>query len=366
MKGAISPLLESGLLSSEAKAELTEAWDEKVAEVTEQVRAELRSEFARRYEHDKSVMAEALEKMVEESLTSEIAEIRNEGLRLADDRAKFAESMKSKAQAFEKFMTETLAKEIKELHEDRKEKQKHLALLESYVETMLAEEINEFAADKKSLVETKVRLIAESKAELNKLKKSFVERSSKLVKESVSTQLATELTQLKEDIKAARENNFGRKIFESFAAEFGSSYLNENQEIKKLLGRIKARDIALAESREQTQALQQLAESTKKQLNKLNESVTRSKKLSKLTRSLNKEKAAVMESLLENVAIDKLDSAFEKYLPAVLNESKTVAQDRSRFKQPLHENKKEVTGNKKLPPRPMTRATSSKLNVWQV
>ena len=42
-------------------------------------------------------------------------------------------------------------------------------------------------------------------------------------------------THLKEDIDTARKNDFGRKIFESFASEYGTSYLNENSETAKLI-----------------------------------------------------------------------------------------------------------------------------------
>ena len=59
MLDAIKPLLDSELLSEEAQQEITEAWDSKLNEAKEQVRAELREEFAQRYEHDKQVMVEA-------------------------------------------------------------------------------------------------------------------------------------------------------------------------------------------------------------------------------------------------------------------------------------------------------------------
>ena len=38
----------------------------------------------------------------------------------------------------------------------------------------------------------------------------------------------------RDDITAARENDFGRRIFESFANEYRSSYLNENSAVKDL------------------------------------------------------------------------------------------------------------------------------------
>ena len=74
MLDAIKPLLDSGIINESTQTAISEAWETKLTEARETIRAELREEFAGRYEHDKSVMVEALDKMVTESLTAEIAE----------------------------------------------------------------------------------------------------------------------------------------------------------------------------------------------------------------------------------------------------------------------------------------------------
>jgi hypothetical protein len=56
MLDAIKPLLDSGLINEDVSRELNEAWENKLTEAREQVRAELREEFAQRFEHDKQVM----------------------------------------------------------------------------------------------------------------------------------------------------------------------------------------------------------------------------------------------------------------------------------------------------------------------
>ena len=75
MLDALKPLLDSDLINEDTRQEISEAWEAKLNEAREQVRAELREEFAQRYEHDKTVMVEALDKMVTEGLQSEIQEI---------------------------------------------------------------------------------------------------------------------------------------------------------------------------------------------------------------------------------------------------------------------------------------------------
>ena len=89
MQNAIKPLLDSELLSEEAQQEITEAWESKLNEAKEQARAELREEFAQRYEHDKQVMVEALDRMVTEGLQAEIQQVASEKAQLAEDRVKF-------------------------------------------------------------------------------------------------------------------------------------------------------------------------------------------------------------------------------------------------------------------------------------
>ena len=56
MLEAIKPLLDSGIINEETETAINEAWEAKLSEAKETVRAELREEFAQRYEHDKSVI----------------------------------------------------------------------------------------------------------------------------------------------------------------------------------------------------------------------------------------------------------------------------------------------------------------------
>ena len=64
MLDSLKPLLESGLINEDIGQQLNEAWESKLMEAREQVRAELREEFAQRYDHDRMVMVEALDKKI--------------------------------------------------------------------------------------------------------------------------------------------------------------------------------------------------------------------------------------------------------------------------------------------------------------
>ena len=342
MLDAIKPLLDSGIINEETQTALSEAWESKLDETREIVRAELREEFASRYEHDKNVMVEALDKMVTESLTSELTEFAEEKQALAEDRVKFKRHMVESAGKFNDFMVTKLAEEIKELRQDKKVQSEAIAKLEKFVIHALAEEIKEFDQDKQAVVETKVKLVAEAKQKIAELQGAFVKRSAKLVKEAVAENLGNELTQLKEDIQAARENMFGRRLFEAFASEFAVTHLSENKEFAKLQSMLDEKDQVIAESQKAIAEKEALVESKNREVKVITESITRKEKLAELFKPLNKEKADVMSSLLEGVQTERLQAAYEKYLPAVLNNSSVKKAE----KPVLAESRVEVTGDK--------------------
>ena len=342
MLDAIKPLLDSGIINEETQASLNEAWESKLNEARDAIRAELREEFAGRYEHDKSVMVEALDKMVTESLTSELKEFAEEKQALAEDRVKFKRHMVESAGKFNDFMVTKLAEEIKELRQDKKVQTEAIAKLEKFVIHALAEEIKEFDQDKQAVVETKVKLVAEAKSKLAELQSAFVKRSAGLVKEAVAQNLGSELAQLKEDIQIARENMFGRRLFEAFATEFAGTHLNENKEIAKLQAELAEKEQVIAESQKAVAEKEALVESKDREVRMIQDGIARKEKLDGLLKTLNKEKAEVMNSLLESVQTERLQAAYEKYLPAVLNNTPTAKAEKAM----LSESRTEVTGDK--------------------
>ena len=322
MLDAIKPLLDSDLVNEDTRTAIAEQWEAKMVEAKETVRAELREEFAQRYEHDKTVMVDALDKMVTEGLAGEIKSLQEEKNALAEDRVKFHNKMKENADKFNGFLVKQLSEELKELRTDRKVSKAGFEKLESFVVGALAEEIKEFAADKKDLVETKVRLVANARDKLDSLKSKFIKESAKKMSSTVSTHLKAEMGQLKEDIKIARENNFGRRIFEAYATEFGATHLNENAEVRKLNATIVEKDKQLAEAIKTQDEAKALVESKNKEIKVIKEANERDATLEELLSPLNDEKRTVMTQLLENVQTSRLKNAFEKYLPAVISETK--------------------------------------------
>jgi metal-responsive CopG/Arc/MetJ family transcriptional regulator len=339
MLDALKSLFENNVVSEEIRADIEAAWNNKIQENRELVTQQLREEFAQKYEHDKSVMIEAIDTMIADRLSAEIQEFTEDRKQLAEAKAKYAVAIREHSSKLNDFVLKSLAKEVTELHSDQKVMAENFAKLEEFVVEALAKEIADFYEDKKDLAETKVRLVKEAKEQFAILKGKFVKQTAGLVESVVSQGLTKEIKQLKEDIDSARQNDFGRKIFEAFTAEYQNSLLSEKSETAKLLKVIAEKDQALAEARNAITEKQALVESKEQEVARAKAIAERKEVMSELLNPLSKDQKEIMSELLESVQTVKLRSSFDKYLPAVLSGSTPEK------KKALVE-AKEITGNK--------------------
>ena len=339
MLEALKSLFENNVVSEDVRAEIESAWESRIVENREQVTQQLREEFAQRYEHDKSLMVEAVDRMLGDQLREEIAQFVEDRNQLAEAKAKLVVKAKKDAQTMKEFIVRQLSNEVKDLHEDQKQMAEKFIKLEKFVVEALAQEIAEFYTDKQEIAETKVRLVREGREAFGKVKEQFIKRAAGLVESAVEQTLSKEIGQLKEDIEAARRNDFGRKLFEAFANEYQTSYLSERSETSKLLKVIDLKELEVAQAKNAVVEAKQLAESKEQQIKALVESKRRQEVMSELLAPLAREQKAIMTELLESVQTVKLQDSFSKYLPAV------VAGEAPQKRKALVE-AKEVTGNK--------------------
>ena len=318
MIDAISKLVESGAISEDVQKGIQEAWDSKIKENKEVVGAELREEFAKRYEHDKANMIEAIDTMMNEKLSEEITKFVEDRKALAQEKIAYKENVGKHSAKLESFMLSKLTEELKELHGDRKSVHENFKKMEEFVVGALAKEIKEFHEDKKGVVETKVKLVAEAKKQMAKMKEAFITRSAKVVESAVNKKLAEELKSLKEDITAARTVNFGKKIFEAFASEYQNSYLNEKSETAKLMKVVDETAMKLKDAEKAIEEKQAVIESKDAESKRQADLMERKEKMAEMLKPLGKDKSEVMSQLLESVQTDKLEASFNKYLPHVM------------------------------------------------
>jgi hypothetical protein len=341
MLDAFKKLFESGVISEEVKAEVETAWNSRLQETRDQLTAELREEFAQRYEHDRASIIEGLDTMIGERMESEIAEFVADRQSLAEAKAQYEARMTKDSKVLESFVVQNLAKELGEFQSDRQKVAENFAKLEAFVIEALASEIKEFAEDKKDLAETKVKLVREAKDKFAEIKQAFITKSAAIVENAVTNNLTKEISQLREDIDSARENHFGRKIFEAFSTEYMSSYVNEKSATSRLLKIVDKKEAELAEAQKAVAEAQSLVESKEREARINKDLMERANVMQELLAPLSGEKKAVMGQLLESVQTAKLNVAFDKYLPAVMEgKAQTKAP-----KQALNEGK-EITGDK--------------------
>ena len=354
MAHAIEQLLSSEVLSEEVRSTLSEAWNAKLNEAREEITAELREEFANRYETDKEQMVSALDAMISETIKSELQEFAADKRAVVEARVEYQRKIAEHASLLDKFVMETLKREIAELREDRKLQEGNFEKLEDFVMEQLTSELNEFHKDKKDLIEQKVRLVAEGKEMIANAKAEFINKASTKLASIVESTLSSELGMLKEDIKLAKENMFGRKIFETFAAEFMGSHLAEGTHISKLSKELLNVKTQLEESRKEIADREAKIVEAQREVRKINESRQRDAVMAELMTPLSKEKRDLMGKLLEGTATSNLRAAYNKYLPTVLNETVTTSKS-----QTLKESQKtEITGNKAS-----TQATDSEAEI---
>jgi len=340
MLDAIKQLFENNVISEEVKADIEKAWNDRLTEARSQLTQELREEFAQRYEHDKSVMVEAIDRMLGDQLRDEIKQFVEDRNELAEAKARVVVEGKKVGHLMKEFVTRQLAAEVKELHEDQVQMANKFKTLEKFVVEALAQEIAEFHLDKQDLAKTKVRLVREGRQAFAKMKEQFVKRAAQLVESTVEKTLSKEIGQLKEDIESARRNDFGRKLFEAFANEYQNSYLNEKSETSKLLKVIDTKELELAAAKNAVAEARIISESKEREVKILKENQERQVVLNELVAPLAPQQKAIMKELLESIQTAKLRSSFEKYLPAV------IAGDTPQKKKQALVEAKEVTGNK--------------------
>lgn len=314
-------LSESVGLSEDARAQIAGLWETKITEAREEVAATLREEFARKFEHDKGVLVESMDRFLTDKVRAELEEFADDKRKLIAERVAYKSKLVEHTGMLNKFITESVAKEMREFHAEKKAMKENFAKLENFLLKQLAEEIREFRADKKSLVEQKVKMVTEGKQKLQETKSQFIKRAAQIIESNIEKTLRMEITQFKDDIRIARENDFGRKIFESVAAEFMTSHLNEGTEIRKMQKVLESKSSEIAQLKDQVVKSKRIVESIDTKLKASQDLMERQKVMNELLGPLSKDKRGVMVELLESVQTKNLQSAYNKYLPSVLNEA---------------------------------------------
>ena len=376
MENQLKELLENEVLGQEVKQALQEAFNNKIKETE----TKLQEAYASRYEHDKSVLVEAMDNMLTDAIKAELSEFSEDRTALISQKAKLTKATLAAKRVYEAkmaqhvkllntFMGKQLKEELAEFAADRKrlvaqrkqmgrelqavkESNKKLLAskvnkLEEFVIKNLSEEIAEFQADKKALVEQRVKLAAEGKKRINETQSKLVGKATKLIDKTLNEVIRSELVQWRDDIKVARENNFGRRIFEAVAAEYMGSYLSEGSEIKKLQKVLSDTEHRLNEAKADAKKKAALVEQADSKVKAANDRATRLETMAELLAPLGRDKKAVMEEMLRDIKTSNLREAFNRYLPAVINGNAPGSAGRATLAESTQKTSVAITGDRK-------------------
>lgn len=337
-------LSESVGLSEDLRSQLTGLWESKITEAREEISATLREEFARKFQHDKGVLVESMDRFLTDKVRAELEEFAIDRQQLIAERVAYRSKLAEHTKVLDKFITAAVANEMKEFRSDKVMMSEKMRSLENFLLKQLSEEITEFHNDKKALVEQRVRMVADGKKHLQETKRKFLQRAAKVVESKIEKTLRAEMGQFKDDIRVARENDFGRKMFEAFAAEFMTSHLNEGTELRKMQKVLESKDAEMTKLRESVVKSKRIVESMDNKLRATQDLVERQRVMNELLAPLSKDRRQVMTELLESVQTKNLQSTYNRYLPSVLNESvKSKTADREYLKE---SSRTTVTGNR--------------------
>lgn len=303
-----------------------------------------------------------VEKFVTETLHKELREfvedqhaVKVQRVRLSkeimENKANFKKALTEHINKIHEVTHEQMARSVAQLHEAKKtletEKNKiresnneRMKAAESFIVNRVHKEMREFAIDQKALKEARQTLINNSNRILSEARAEFVSQSAKLVETFVTRKVSSELSEIKEDMKTALENDTGRKFYEALAPLFIKTHLHENATVRKLEKVVDLQKKQINESRT-------IVENAQRKVNLMEQRNKRNGIMQELLGTIEKSKRPLMEEYLATTKTEKLRESFHRYLPAVIG-GKTNTQP-SNNRRALVENQQitEVTGQRR-------------------
>lgn len=306
MEKFLEEILKSDVLNEETKAKLRE----QIAVFEEQVRVQARKDIAEQYKKDRDKLINAVDKMVTESLNGHLKEF-------AED-VKHVQNLKQKH-----------AKAIVEANKKAAVKvSKALEVMETRMDATLASEMKDLLEDRRVERQAVANVLKEAKERSEREHQEFVKKGAKVMDFMMEKEVRKLLTSLHKDIIAARQNNFGRKIFESFMAEYENSLFSHDAHSKKLQKEVIGTSTKLTKLKEAARTeivrLREELNEAKGTVSKLEENNKKTDKMGRLLRNLKGDARIQMKELLEAAPYAKLETTFKKFLPVVTEQKQAT------------------------------------------
>ena len=219
----------------------------------------------------------------------------------------FTESIETmKVNLREEIEAEVKAQLVLEWTEQR---DKLIESLDETLNTALDAELNELKADIAQYTDLKVKYaqdLVEAKKALAKKAQADLDTLVDKLDSFLEDVLVTEFDELREDLELAQQNDFGRKIFESFSNEYQKSFFSTDTLGKQ----VKTLESKLDKEKAIT-----------KRLTEDRAAHLREKEMTRVLANLTGDKAEQMAILLKTVETNKLDEMYNVYIGKILKES---------------------------------------------
>jgi len=319
LEDTLQKILESmDVLNEDTRKKIAKVFSDTLAEAKVEQEKAIRGELAERYAKDKKAIHAALEQFLEQELNGAVSDLRT-GLEEVD-------TLKKK-----------LVDERATVKEHAREYvAKRLGAVEKVIEGVLARELSELHESEKVNRKAYLNALTEKKAQLESDRDAFRQKAAAVLEHIVNVQVQGTLDELREDIKAARQSDFGREIYESFMTTFRRQFFDSNKEFRAITGKLKESQkrarMLEAKANKKIKEAREAARNAELSKKKLQESVVRARAINKMLSPLTGRTREKMKDLLEASRTDKLQATYKKWLPELLNEAKAPAKQHKRRK----------------------------------
>ena len=347
-----------GIKDEEAKRLFESFMNSKVEEIRNQARAEAYETVKKQFDLDKKALVESAEKLINESITNgqkkmdvqrkaliqeklKLQEATNSVKKhIADEKMSLKESNNQKLDATIKKMIEAKDAEIKSLRgkvvkfvnecvktEVLKTRGKQRQMNESinemqkFVQEQVMQQAREHREEMKSIDKLKHDLVVESQTkyrqEISKALKDMASKVESFVNESVKK----EITQFRKDIKNARQNNFGKGIFEAFAKEYGKQFFNSDKMASDMVKIARKKQEGLKKIVESANAKIKSQEAEIKALRAAKDTAIREKIINEAANALPASKRDTLKMMVKGVPTEQLQDKVNSYVSIIMNEN---------------------------------------------
>lgn len=325
MEKFLEELLEHDVINATTKQQIAEEWNKQLQDARQRESQRVRKELANRYKLDRSRLVEALQKMTTDAITVEFGELKEDIKRFRKLKAQYA----------------------KKLTEARSEAHKKASRALGVIGRVLRKEILEFRKDRADQKRVSATLIEEIQAKGIRDRERLIERGAVVLENMSRRVLEKFIAEAKTDIKTAKENDFGRRIYESFSSEFAANQFNINpkakQQARKLTKIVNENLHLRTQLAEQQRLHYQRLQTVEKQKTQVTENVNRERTIERLVSNLKGPQRKQMRKLLENTSTPKLEASYRTFLPMVVSPPKQIENKPTR----LIESSNFSTGNSK-------------------